>query len=200
MPAAVAHAAGDKKLEVDLVGVVEDGAALARPCYACHGPLGRSVMPIFPSLAGQTTEYLDKQLRDFRSGARAEPMMDPMVAPLDDQDIADLSAYFASLPRPEPKQAPLEALGKRLFERGRPEVGVAPCMGCHGSRGFGYEGMFPGGFPMIARQPASYTSKQLNAFRAQTRTNDHNRVMQVVAGPLTDAEIEALARYLAQLE
>lgn len=65
-------------------------------CAACHGPDGNSPNPIWPKLAGQHAPYMVKQLKDFKSGARKDPMMSPMAAPLSPQDIEDLAAYFSS--------------------------------------------------------------------------------------------------------
>ena len=85
-PLAPAHAAGD----------AEAGKKKAVICSACHGPGGNSVNPIWPKLAGQHAAYLAKQIRAFREGVRVDPTMAPMVAPLKDEDIDDIAAYFAS--------------------------------------------------------------------------------------------------------
>jgi cytochrome c553 len=79
-------------------GDAEKGKAKSAICAACHGPNGKSVVPIYPHLAGQQEQYLSKQLTAFRDGQRTDPIMAPMAAALSDEDIADLSAYFASLP------------------------------------------------------------------------------------------------------
>ena len=73
------------------------GKAEATLCAACHGPVGVSVNPAWPSLAGQQPVYLAKQIRMFRDGERLEPTMQPFVQNLTDQDIDDLAAYYASL-------------------------------------------------------------------------------------------------------
>lgn len=74
-----------------------DGATKAAVCAACHGPKGISVNPLWPSLAGQQEAYLAKQIKEFRDGVRVEATMQPFVANLTDQDVADLAAYYASL-------------------------------------------------------------------------------------------------------
>jgi len=66
-------------------------------CAACHGPTGISAIPMYPNLAGQKEAYLSKQLKNFRSGARKDPVMAPMAMGLSDEDIADISAYYASM-------------------------------------------------------------------------------------------------------
>ncbi|MYF30399.1 MAG: cytochrome c [Gammaproteobacteria bacterium] len=79
------------------VGNKADGATNAAVCAACHGPKGISVNPLWPSLAGQQEAYLAKQIKEFRDGVRVEATMQPFVANLTDQDVADLAAYYASL-------------------------------------------------------------------------------------------------------
>lgn len=86
-PAATAHAAGDAKA----------GASKAVVCSACHGSQGISGNPLWPNLAGQQQPYLEKQIKAFRDGDRVEPTMQPFVASLSDQDVADIAAYFAGL-------------------------------------------------------------------------------------------------------
>ena len=81
-------------------GVAGDAAAgktKAAVCAACHGPVGVSVNPAWPSLAGQQPVYLANQIRLFRDGVRVEPTMQPFVQNLSDQDIDDIAAYYASL-------------------------------------------------------------------------------------------------------
>ena len=73
------------------------GKSKAALCAACHGPVGISVNPLWPSLAGQQEAYLAKQIKEFRDGVRVEPTMQPFVQNLTDQDVADLAAYYASL-------------------------------------------------------------------------------------------------------
>jgi len=76
---------------------VAAGKAKSGMCAACHGAAGISAVPMYPNLAGQKEAYLAKQLKDFKSGARKDPVMAPMTMPLSDADIANLAAYYASL-------------------------------------------------------------------------------------------------------
>ena len=78
-------------------GSAATGETKSALCAACHGPKGISVNPLWPSLAGQQEGYLEKQIKAFRDGDRAEPTMQPFVANLSDQDASDLAAYYASL-------------------------------------------------------------------------------------------------------
>jgi cytochrome c553 len=72
------------------------GKVKAKTCEACHGPDGKSIAPNYPNLAGQHASYLVKALADYRAGRRNNPIMGPMAAPLTDQDIEDLAAWYAS--------------------------------------------------------------------------------------------------------
>lgn len=80
-----------------LAADVAAGKAKAAMCSACHGAAGISAVPMYPNLAGQKEMYLAKQLKDFKSGARKDPVMAPMAMALSDADVANISAYFASL-------------------------------------------------------------------------------------------------------
>ena len=73
------------------------GRARAQPCAVCHGPLGISVAPDAPNLAGQPRAYLAQQLRAFRSGKRTHEVMNVIARPLTDAEIEELSGWYASL-------------------------------------------------------------------------------------------------------
>jgi cytochrome c553 len=79
-------------------GDPERGKEKTAACAACHGEDGNSVNPTFPSIAGQYESYLLHALREYKSGARTNPIMGGQVAGLNDQDLQDLAAYYASLP------------------------------------------------------------------------------------------------------
>lgn len=81
-----AQAAGDAKA----------GKQKARACQVCHGKGGLSTNPTYPILAGQHAKYLVKQLKAFKAGTRKDPIMNGMAAPLSDQDMEDISAFFES--------------------------------------------------------------------------------------------------------
>lgn len=77
---------------------VQAGKAKAALCAACHGNNGIAVIDTYPNLAGQNAAYLELSLRAYRDGSRRNPLMSPVARGLSEQDIADLAAYFASLP------------------------------------------------------------------------------------------------------
>ena len=80
-----------------VAGDVAAGKELANSCAMCHGEAGVSPMGMFPNLAGQKKEYLEKQLKAFRDGSRVDPSMNPTAKGLSDADIANLAAYYSSL-------------------------------------------------------------------------------------------------------
>ncbi len=77
---------------------IEAGKAKSAVCTICHGQNGIGMTPMYPNLAGQKAPYLEKQIKAFRDGIRQDPTMKPMVAPLSDEDIANIAAYYADLP------------------------------------------------------------------------------------------------------
>lgn len=95
----VAAIAGASLVVSAAAGAAGDAAAgksKSVVCAACHGADGNSPNPLWPSLAGQHAPYLVKQLKDFKSGTRKDPVMAPMAKPLSEQDMENLAAYFAS--------------------------------------------------------------------------------------------------------
>ena len=173
------------------------GKQKAAACVACHGADGNSANGEWPKLAGQNVKYLVKQLHEFKAGDRANPIMSGMAAPLSDQDMVDLAAYYVNQ-----KVAPGEAdpqlveAGQALYKGGNLTTGVSACMACHGPTGAGIP---EGGFPSIAGQHAQYTETQLKAFRSMQRANDPGQMMRNIAMKMTDAEIKAVASYIQGL-
>lgn len=173
------------------------GAALAAAtCAPCHGADGNPLAPAWPRLAGQRPPYLTKQLEDFRSGARADVQMSPVAATLSDAQIRDVAAWFSSQVRAPQRGPGAPPLGAQVWSKGRPADGVAPCVGCHGMRGQGFDGVFPGGVPALAGQQPAYVEKQLRDFAASARGNDLKPVMRAIAPRLTEDEIAAVAAFV----
>jgi len=186
--ATVALAAGDATA----------GKAKSATCAACHSADGNSVNPQYPKLAGQSADYLVKQLQEFKSGARSNAIMLGMVAPLSPQDMEDLSAYFASQQVARDAADPaLAPAGEAVFRGGNLTSGVSACMACHGATGAGNPAAK---FPALAGQHAEYVETQLKAFRAMERANDAGQMMRGVATKLTDPEIKAVASYVQGLQ
>lgn len=180
------------------------GKTKAATCAACHGPDGNSAAPTFPKLAGQSERYLNKQIHDIKSKARVVPAMAGMVDNFSDQDIADLSAYFAAQSS-SVNQAKKDTIakGELIFRGGIREKNVPACAACHSADGAGNA---PAGFPRLGGQHADYVSAQLKAYRAAAdgdatgRANDgDSKPMRTIALRLTDSEIAALANYISGL-
>lgn len=174
------------------------GKAKSATCAACHNADGNSAITQYPKLAGQSADYLLKQLQDFKSGARANPIMLGMVAPLSPQDMEDLSAYFASqqVTRSAADKA-LAPQGEALFRGGNLSSGVSACAACHGAVGAGNPAAK---FPSVAGQHAEYLETQLKAFRAMERSNDAGQMMRNIAAKMTDPEIKAVSSYIQGLQ
>lgn len=182
---------------VAAAGDAQAGEDKAQACAACHGANGNSPNPEWPNLAGQHASYTSQQLAQFKSGERENPVMAGMVASLSPQDMADLAAYFATLP-PAGGFVSEEhlALGERIYRGGNKETGVPACMACHGPNGAGDP---MAGVPSLSGQRATYTANQLKAFRSGTRANDRQRMMREASRWLSDDEIAAVSDYISGL-
>lgn len=164
------------------------GATLALRCTACHGAHGLSGANS-PNLAGQYSEVIYKQLLDFKRGARVDAVMGAMVASLSDQNMLDLSHYYAYLPRAEQDHRLADA--PALVRVGDPMRSIAPCASCHG-RTDGKTGA-----PALDGEPRAYLKDQLTAFAKGTRRNDANAVMRGEARQMTASEIALVTDHYA---
>ena len=182
---------------VQAAGNAAAGKAKSQVCFSCHGVNGNSTNPVWPKLAGQHGKYIAKQLADFKTNKRTEPLMIAQVMNLSDQDMADIGAFFAkqkaSMGSADEKKL---ALGQRIYRGGNPASGVSACIACHGPTGIGNPGA---NFPLLSGQHTAYVVKALKDFRSGARANDQNQMMRAVAGKMTDAEIEAVASYVSGL-
>lgn len=179
-------------------GDASKGKGLSAVCAACHGADGNSVNPDWPKLAGQGEEYLIKQINEFRSDARAEASMTPMAKAIaSDEDVLHLAAYFAGQ-KAKLGTADKEkvALGEAIYKGGVMESGVAACSACHGPTGAGNG---PAKYPNVSGQHAKYVVTQLKNFKSEARNNDVGKIMRNIAVKMTDAEMEAVAEYMAGL-
>lgn len=182
---------------VGAAGNAAAGKNKSTMCAGCHGVDGNSAAPNFPKLAGQDAQYTAKQLADFKSGARKDPVMAGMAAGLSKKDMDDLGVYYASQKRSTgTTSASAAALKKaeRLYRGGDAKNGIAACMSCHGPAGAG----IPPRFPAVSGQHAAYSQKQLLDFKIGTRSND-SEIMTRTAFRLSEAEIKAVSEYMASL-
>ena len=176
---------------------IAKGQAKSVVCAACHAVDGNSAIAANPKLAGQSAKYLVKQLHDFKSGKRANAIMAPMAAMLNDEDIENVAAYYASQ---KVQHMAVDdkyiAVAEKLYRGGDSDRDIPACIACHSATG---EGMAAAGFPAIGGQHPAYTIATLKAFRSGDRASDANEVMRDVVAKMSDTQIEALAYYLAGL-
>ena len=184
-------------------GNIERGKQAAAVCAACHQADG-SGMEIpngesWPRLAGLPAEYIAKQLLDCKEGWRTNTTMLPFANMLDEQQRADIAAYFSSLESPQLptayRAADPEDQAEWLAERGDCGNDIPACNQCHGPNGLGVGSAFP----PLAGQHAGYIEAQLYAWRDGSRDNDPNGLMKGVAERLSEAQIELIADYYATL-
>ena len=173
------------------------GQAKAAACAGCHGADGNGgADPTWPKLAGQDADYTAKQLADFKSGARKDPIMAGMAAPLSAQDMKDIGAYYAGL-KPKAgaaRDAALAKAGEKIYRGGNAKMGVTACTSCHGPSGHG----IPPRYPRVSGQGAAYTAKQLLAFKTGARANDGD-TMTRIAFRMSEHEIKAVSDYMSGL-
>ena len=178
-PAASAHAAD-----------VAAGKEKAELCAGCHGDNGISQMENIPSLAGQQDQFIQWQLVFFRAGVRKNEQMQPVVEQINNEDIRNLGAYFASLTPPKARRTTTPICRRRAP---RPPSGRR-CAYCHTDSFAGTKAV-----ARIAGQREEYLLKALHDYKSGVRSGGGQAAMADVAYPLSEEEIEALAHYLAHL-
>lgn len=187
-------------LPVFALGDATAGQGKAAVCAACHSVDGNSVVPNWPKLAGQHPAYLQRQLGLIKDGNRPVPEMAGIVISLNDQDMADIAAYFSSQTTSAGlTDESLRAAGELLYRGGNADTDIPACMSCHGPAG---EGNPLSGYPNLAGQHAVYSEKMLTGFRSGTTWGEDDassNIMSDVAKRLTDAEIKAVASYIQGL-
>ena len=188
----VANEAAPKAAKPDLA---KGEAIVAGVCAACHAPDGHSMIPMNPKLSQQHPEYLVKQLQEFKSGKRANPVMMGFASQLSPEDMRNV-AYFVASKAATPgfaKEKETVALGEKIYRGGIADRQIAACAGCHGPNGSG----MPAQYPRLSGQHADYTVSQLTQFRDGVRKNSVQ--MTQVAAKMNDREIKAVSDYIAGL-
>lgn len=170
------------------------GAKLAEDvCHVCHAANGLVSQPLTPSMTGQSSKAIYKQLLDFKSGARVNATMGPIVAELTPRQMADVAAYYGLKPRRnhDIRVGPSDdASAVHLATQGDAARALPACDSCHGPRSGG-----PLETPALMGQYPDYFSAQLRAYVDGSRRNDLYARMRTIAAKLTDKEIEGLAAY-----
>jgi cbb3-type cytochrome c oxidase subunit III len=193
--ASLTASANAPQADVAKPDIAKGEASFGAVCAACHGADGNSGTPAYPKLAQQHPEYIAKQLAEFKSGKRANPVMMGFAAALSEEDMRNVGAYLAST-KAKPgfaKDKDLAALGEKIYRGGIADRQIPACAGCHSPNGAG----IPSQYPRLSGQHADYTTSQLTQFRDGIRKN--NLQMSQVAAKLNDREIKAVADYIAGL-
>jgi cytochrome c553 len=164
-------------------------------CITCHGPKGQSAIATWPKLSAQHAAYTAKQLKNFKEGTRANPIMMGMAAALTDQDMQNIAAFLVAQPASQgvAQNKDTIELGQSIYRGGIAAKGVPACAACHGPTGSG----IPSQYPRMGGQWADYNTAQLLAFREGTRKNSTQ--MTTIATKLSDQEMKAVADYMAGL-
>jgi len=203
-------------------GNISSGKEKAAACVSCHGDNGNSVVSSFPKLAQQHSSYLIKQLKAFKSGTRQNPMMSSIAMGLTDEDMIDIAAYYAEqevsanqlpvLDDEDEKPAATEAKkktdgndaiqtiiaqGSDLYRNGDLPREVSACIACHGPFG---EGNKPAAFPLLKSQHADYLIKTLTDFKNDSRSNNPENMMHMIAKKMTDEEIKAVSYRISMMK
>lgn len=172
--------------------------AEAAGCFACHGVDGVATADGLaadkndPNLAAQPDLYLQFQLVFFRKGVRKNEVMNAMAEQLSDDDLRNVSAYFASLPPPNPPAPPDTA--PEDTELGSKVAQAIHCTNCHGDH---FEGV--DNIARLAGQREDYVYEALRDFKSGARTSTGAAGMAEVVYPLGDLEMKALAHYVSGL-
>lgn len=182
--------------------LLHSGQVQARVCIACHGNQGEGMAPpniaARPRLSGLHPDYLIAQLQAYEEGRRQNPIMQAIAALLTPAQMQAVSHYFASLPTialpTDTAPDAVLARGRQLVEVGDASRGITACIACHGPGAYGQGALFPN----INGQPADYTATQLRAWQQGRRRSDPDGQMRQVAMTLSEADIQALAQWLAQ--
>lgn len=180
-------------------GDASAGQAKAAVCGACHGLDGNSADAQYPKLAGQSEQYIVRQLTDFKSGKRQNPIMLGMATPLSTQDMHDIGAWFASQKsRPGVADQALVEPGQKLFRQGDSTRDIPACMACHSIDGRGNPGAM---YPQLAGQHAQYIEATLKAWHdgVSWGSDTHSQIMPTIAKKLDAKDISALASYIEGL-
>ncbi len=175
------------------------GQAKAAVCGACHGMDGNSSDAQYPKLAGQSEQYIVRQLTDFKAGKRQNPIMLGMATPLSTQDMHDVGAYFASKTAlPGVADQALVEKGETLFRQGDSTRGIPACMACHSIDGRGNPGAM---YPQLTSQHAQYIQATLKAWHDGTTWGDdaQSQIMPAIAKKLDADDISALSSYVEGL-
>jgi cytochrome c553 len=171
------------------------------PCEACHGAHGEGMAAAHvPMIAGQSMEYLKKQLDDYAQGTRENPVMQNFSKQLSEKQRLQFALHFSSLPAQ--RGAPIMLLnqvqmarGHQLAYQGDEQRRVQACNSCHGPDAIGVLHAAP----YLAGQSSEYLASALRAYQRDTRRNDAGELMRSIAKRLSAADVAAVSGYFANV-
>jgi len=195
--------AGDSPEEIELrigTGDPVAGKNKSAVCQECHGKDGNSLSPTTPKLAGQYSDYIQRQINNFKTGLRSDPAMTDIMVGLNNphivaalnnqQDLSDIGAYFASQAQMVGTPVENEA-GKIIFlENG--------CLNCHGENGKG-KPSYNAIFPIIGGQHRGYLIRQMKNFKSGARDTDISGMMSLLTSQMSYDDIFAVSDYISGL-
>lgn len=173
-----------------------DAARGIPACASCHGAAGNSAIATNPKLSGQVEAYVYKQLVDFTSPNRQNPVMTTYAKMLSDDEKKNIAAYLGTTKAAQgaAKNKDTFDLGRKIYRGGIADKGVAACASCHGANANG----IPAQYPRLAGQHQDYTVAQLEAFKAGGRGNSPQ--MTALAKRMSTDEMKAVADYIAGIK
>jgi cytochrome c553 len=185
----------------EVKGDAKAGQSKAAMCIGCHGIVGyqASFPEIYkaPKISGQNAKYISNALAAYQKGERKHPTMVSTAAPMSEQDMADLAAYYsqhgvvAGTSLPEKASVEPSAAVGALITKGA-------CISCHGAN---FAKPIDPGYPKIAGQHADYLFVALKAYKTENnaKVGRSNGVMAGIAKQYSNAELKAMAGYISSL-
>lgn len=186
----------------DIKGDVKAGEGKIAMCIGCHGIKGyqASFPEVYkvPMISGQSAKYIDAALHAYKKGERKHPTMRGVAETLNDQDIADLAAYYS-----QHGVTDSAAAASRTAKTPSPAVAAllakASCASCHGAD---FSKPIDPSYPKLGGQHADYLFVALKAYKVENnpKVGRGNAIMAAMAKQYTNAELKQLANYLASID
>lgn len=180
----------------------EEFTTKLKKCAACHTMTGNSISPVWPKIAEQHSDYLYKQLIEYKKGKdgnRYDPTMLGMLQNINEDDMQNLSNYFSQQVLEKSKlkfdKKDFE-IGKKLYLYGDKTNNVVACVGCHGINGTGNK---LANFPSLKWQHKEYLTIQLKKFKTHERSNDPKEIMRDIVTNMSQEQMDALAIYISSI-
>ncbi|MDO5623252.1 MAG: c-type cytochrome [Pseudomonadota bacterium] len=185
-----------------VTGDVAAGATKVAMCIGCHGIQGyQSSFPEVyrvPMISGQSAAYIAAVLHSYQKGDRKHPSMRAIAGSMDDQDIADVAAFYQQQGQPEGAAAPELPAAREPSAQVAQLLQKGACVSCHGAN---FSTPIDPSYPKIAGQHADYLYVAMRAYRDNTHATwgRGNPVMAGMVKQFSNAELKAMAQYIGSL-